>query len=333
MATGNFSEAPISPGTPKISVLLPSYNNARFLPEAITSVLGQDFTAFEMVISDDASTDNSAEIIKRFAQHDTRLHMTVQPRNLGLVSNFNWCLSQARGEYIKFIAGDDKLARSDALGRLAALLDENPRVTLASSAARIINERSEVEFVRDYLRRDRLEEGTIACRRCLMSGVNQIGEPSLVLFRRRFAGSGFNPTYRHWVDVEFALRVLEQGWFAYLAEPLVSFRFHEGQQTRRDQAENLHLTEFYRLLLDCADRPWLGHKAARERLFEELYQSRRRPEFDVEARRSLNRALDHLGRHGYAGFMFRRKLLRPLQNLRGSMTKRIRPPPVLTAAN
>jgi glycosyltransferase involved in cell wall biosynthesis len=312
--------------SPKVSVLIPTYNYARYLPEAIESVLQQDFQDFELLISDDCSSDGSAGIITAYAAKDSRIRFQIHPTNLGMVRHWNWCLAQARGEYVKFLLADDKLARPDALRQLVSMLEEAPQIVLASSSAQIINELSEVQFVRDHLHRDLVEDGWITCRRCLLSGANQIGEPSLVLFRRRCAGSGFNPAYRLWVDVEFALRVLEQGRFAYSAEPLASFRFHEGQQTRQLLREHLLEVEFYRLLLDFAERPWLGRKAARQRLFEEFYQTQKRSDLSAAARAALAQCLDRLGgRQGYATFLLRRKLLRPFQNLHRSLTKRLWP--------
>jgi len=309
---------------PKVSVLLPSYNHGPFLAEAITSVLEQDFTAFEMIISDDDSSDGSPDIIEAFAKRDPRIRFTRQPRNLGLVGNLNWCLSQANGEYIKFIFDDDKLARPNALGRLVTILEQDSRVVLVSCSALIINQHSKVEFVRDYLHRNRLEDGCKTCRRCLLSGVNQIGEPSLFLFRRRCSGAGFNPAYRHWVDVEFAFRVLQQGWFAYSVEPLIAFRFHQGQQSRSDHTSHLHHTEYFQLLLDCAGQPWLGVKAARQRLFEEAYRIKKRPELAAAVQQPLSQALNALGgRDGYAQFQFKRRLLGPFKYVRRSLAKRL----------
>jgi glycosyltransferase involved in cell wall biosynthesis len=323
MESMSFTEHRVPGPPPKVSVLLPNRNYARFIPEALLSLLDQDFTDFELIISDDASTDDSAAVIGEFARRDGRIRFTRQPTRLGLVENFNWCLSQARGEYIKFLLADDKLASKDALGRLVTTLDQHPRIVLASCSAWIMNERSELEFVRDYLRQDLVEDGQTTCRRCLLSGINQIGEPSLTIFRRRCVGNGFNPAYRHWVDVEFSFRVLEQGWFAYRAEPLAAFRFHAGQQTRLDHKEHLHLTEFYRLLLDFADRPWLGRKAARQRLFEELYQGRKGSDLPSVPRAGLNAALECLGRAGYEAFKARRNVRASLERLHHSLAKRL----------
>src|SRR5471032_2980636 len=104
---------------PKVSVLIPTYNYARFLPEAIESILAQDFQDFELLISDDCSTDNSAEVIARYAAQDKRIRFQIHSANLGMVQNWNWCLSQARGEFIKYVFGDDKLASPTAITQMA----------------------------------------------------------------------------------------------------------------------------------------------------------------------------------------------------------------------
>jgi glycosyltransferase involved in cell wall biosynthesis len=322
---GSLSEgSPYGP-CPKVSVLLPNRNHGRFLSEAISSVLEQDFAEFELIVSDNASTDGSASIIREFARRDARVRFVVHENDLGMAANLNWCLAEARGEYVKFLLADDKLVRPDALGRLVSILDRDKGIVLASSSAQIINEQSQFQYVRDYIGHDLVEDGQPACRRCLLRGRNEIGEPSLFLFRRHYAGNGFNPSYRLWVDLEFACRVLEQGRFAYSLEPLAAFRVHEGQETRRLLRENLLSTEYYRLLADFADRSWLGRKAARERLFEEFYRCSKRAGPTQEAQVALAAALDRLGRQGYAAFKFRRKVLRPFSKLYRSLFKRLRP--------
>ena len=96
---------------PKISVLVPTYNYARYLPQTIESILRQTHSNFELLISDDASTDGSAEIIRHYADRDSRIRFMIHPTNLGMVANWNWCLQQARGDYVKFVFGDDLLTR------------------------------------------------------------------------------------------------------------------------------------------------------------------------------------------------------------------------------
>ena len=85
--------------TPRVSVCIPVFNGARFIAAAIESVLRQTFTDFELIIVDDHSSDRSLEIISGF--HDDRLRVVVNERNLGAEGNWNRCLTESKGIYLK----------------------------------------------------------------------------------------------------------------------------------------------------------------------------------------------------------------------------------------
>ena len=106
--------------TPRVSVLVPSYNYAAQLRRCIDSVLAQRNASFELVISDDASTDASDAIIRSY--RDPRLRYERQPHNLGMVPNWRRCVALARGEYLLLLGADDYL-KPDMLARCAAVLD------------------------------------------------------------------------------------------------------------------------------------------------------------------------------------------------------------------
>src|SRR4051794_21609038 len=91
--------------TPKISVCIPTYNRARYLPTALRSVFGQTLQDFELVVYDDFSTDDTAAVVTAFS--DDRLRFFRQPHNVGIARNRNSCLSEARGEYIAWLDSDD----------------------------------------------------------------------------------------------------------------------------------------------------------------------------------------------------------------------------------
>src|SRR5688572_5841450 len=92
--------------SPKVSVLIPTYNYAHYLDEAIKSVLNQTFSDFELIIVDDKSSDNTSEVVQKFLS-DPRVSFYINDENLGLVHNFNRCLEYAKGDYIKFLMADD----------------------------------------------------------------------------------------------------------------------------------------------------------------------------------------------------------------------------------
>jgi glycosyltransferase involved in cell wall biosynthesis len=117
---------------PRLSVGLPVYNGARFLSEAIEALLGQSFDDFELIISDNASTDATADICQRYAKKDSRVRYIRQPRNIGMNPNHNYVVREARGELFKMASHDDLYAR-DLLKRCIEALDADPEAVLAHS--------------------------------------------------------------------------------------------------------------------------------------------------------------------------------------------------------
>jgi glycosyltransferase involved in cell wall biosynthesis len=95
--------------SPKLSIGLGAYNDARFLRGSLDALLAQTFTDFELIISDNASTDETATIIKEYSEKDSRIRLFRQSQNIGLVRNFNFLNKQARGEYFMWTACDDRL--------------------------------------------------------------------------------------------------------------------------------------------------------------------------------------------------------------------------------
>ncbi|HEY4248933.1 MAG TPA: glycosyltransferase family 2 protein [Lacunisphaera sp.] len=210
--------------------MVPTYNYARFLPQTIESILAQSDANFELIISDDASTDDSPEIIRRYAARDARIHFTLHPGNLGMVANWNWCLQQARGEYIKYVFGDDLLTLSHTLARMADLLDQQPDTALVASARVLLDHDSRIMGIWDHLSGD-VFDGPQLISRCLRTRRNLVGEPSAVMFRRKLATRGFDPAYRQIVDLEMWFHLMTQGRLCHTSGLLCGFRKHANQQT------------------------------------------------------------------------------------------------------
>jgi glycosyltransferase involved in cell wall biosynthesis len=115
---------------PRLSVGLAVYNGENYLTESIEALLGQSYEDFELIISDNASTDGTAGICRSYAKQDSRINYIRQPRNIGCARNYNFLVEQARGELYKAAAHDDLYAR-DLLRLCVEALDENPQVVLA----------------------------------------------------------------------------------------------------------------------------------------------------------------------------------------------------------
>jgi glycosyltransferase involved in cell wall biosynthesis len=306
---------------PFISVLLPCYNQARYLSQAIESVLSQQNADWELVISDDASTDNSAEIIRTFAARDPRIRFYLQRPNLGMAANWNWCLRNASGRYVKFLFGDDFHSAPDALATLGTALDAHPSCTLATSARLIVGENSQTRSVADELGSDGLKPGAATLVRCLLTGKNLVGEPSAVMFRRDAGQRGFDPSYRQLIDLEFWAHLLEQGDLAYVARPLCAFRRHDEQQTavnrltRAGEEEGLRLQLKYLPLVQRHLATGGSQHEVRQALFRSLYFARKTRTRSDESQAHERALMRELNPVWYAAYWLRHRLTKPFSNL------------------
>ena len=98
---------------PKISIGMPIYNGASYIDQAINSVLNQTFKDFELIISDNASTDNTENICKKYLSLDNRIHYLRQKKNIGGINNFKFVLDSSVGKYFMWLAADDVLGNSN----------------------------------------------------------------------------------------------------------------------------------------------------------------------------------------------------------------------------
>jgi len=245
--------------TPTVSICMPNYNFARYLPEAIESALRQSYTDFEFIIIDNCSTDNSVDIIKYYAERDSRIRFSVNDRNIGPVNNMNLCLQQAQGEYVKFLFSDDLFVTDNALQWMVTILAEHDVISLVASARHVIDDQSNIIKTWSEYKGEIGYAGTKIIQDCLIEQKNKIGEPSVVLFRKKYAARGFDIRYKQAVDLEMWLHLLEQGDFAYISEPLCAFRQHLQQQTKVniDDINFGTVEEPFLLLQNYAGKPYI----------------------------------------------------------------------------
>jgi glycosyltransferase involved in cell wall biosynthesis len=115
---------------PRVSIGFPVFNCEDRITEAVESILSQDYSDFELIISDNASTDSTADLCETLARVDKRIRFTRQTRNIGANQNFSWVHSQARGEFFMWAAHDDHRDRS-FVERCVAALDDTREAVLA----------------------------------------------------------------------------------------------------------------------------------------------------------------------------------------------------------
>lgn len=127
---------------PIITIGMPVFNDIEYIEESLNSVLNQSFTDFELIISDDGSTDGSGDFCKEFAKKDARIKYYRQPKNLGISKNMEWLLNQSSAKYFVW-AGDDDLMDKNYLQTLFNLLENNPNCISAFSPCQLIDNEGE----------------------------------------------------------------------------------------------------------------------------------------------------------------------------------------------
>ncbi len=220
---------------PAVSVCLPVYNGERFLSAAIESVLGQTFDDFELVVVDDNSSDRSAEITADFACRDSRVRLYHNDTNLGLFFNYNKCMELSAGRYIKPFAQDDLLCQS-ALARMVQELDTRDNVSLVACTREYVDAQGQSVEIQRCFEKDQECDGQIQAVQMLSNISNQIGEPCAVMYRAEHKGTGFAAELPQLGDIEYWVRLLQQGRLFFISDVLCKFRLHSGNQTRKNIA-------------------------------------------------------------------------------------------------
>jgi len=276
------------PSSPRVSVVIPTYNMAAFLPEAIESVLRQTFQDFEVIVVDDGSTDNTREVIAQFAS----CVKYVWQQNSGPSAAYNRGDDVARGEYLLHLDADDALMEG-ALEKAVSVMDSAPAAGFCYGQVRDMDEDGkELKLARRWPERS----GLTTARQVMLEFLDlNFILPSAALFRRAcFHEVGrFDNSLGYGEDTELFVRLAKRYPVAYIAEPLAWRRKHRGAITAKPD-------------LDRQERSWLKIlEAAREssafglprrRLTLCVYLALARQAYDVSmprTRRYLMRAFGH----------------------------------------
>lgn len=234
----------------RVSVLMPVCNGERYLSGALRSLFNQEGVSFDVWISDDASTDGTANIL---ADYERQCHVIRQTHRLGLARNHQFLQRYATGDFVTFLHQDDLLVR-DSLRTRVEILDSNPSVLWASCDVEGVDSTDQPIGIRrnrgiprpeDLTRMTSQQREAVRwhCLRVFLRA-NPILMPSVIL-RRPFleAVGAFNPNLDYTVDYEYWLRCLLWAPLAHIPLPLVRYRWHSSQTSAnyagRPNAANL----------------------------------------------------------------------------------------------
>ena len=230
--------------TPLVSVILPSYNHARYLPRRIGSILNQTYANIEVLILDDCSPDNSREVIQAYAAQDARIIMLFNEQNSGSTfKQWEKGLKQAKGKYI-WIAESDDFAELTFLSELVPLLEADETVVLAYSNSTIVDEHDHpngttADWKNEHYQTQRWAENHVADGKQEIEQYLQFGctinNASAVLFRRSSIdqAGGVDSSFRYAGDWMTYLKVSLLGRLAYKGACLSNYREHSTNASKK----------------------------------------------------------------------------------------------------
>jgi len=269
---------------PKVSVIVPNYNHARYLEQRLTSAWRQTFSDAEIIYLDDASTDGSTpileELLAKNPQDAARTRVELNANNSGSpFMQWNKGAGLARGEYLWFAEADD-FADVTLLEKLVAKLDENPAVGIAYCQSWAVNADDEILCsALDFLeggemppldkrkwQSDFVRDGQQECSRHLVCR-NFIPNASAVLMRRAVFEKvgGADETFRVAGDWMLWAKMLLVSDLAFVAEPLNHFRLHQKSVSSATKKSGVEAEENYRVIGEIARRA-----AIEPQLFEKV---------------------------------------------------------------
>ncbi|MEP6515483.1 glycosyltransferase [Microcoleus vaginatus] len=270
--------ATVKNARPLVSICIPTYNGAAFVGEAIQSALVQTYSNIELIISDDGSTDETVAIAQSFQSQTSVDFRIILHRNYGLSQNWNFCISQAKGQYIKFLFQDDLLA-SECIEKMVAVAQQNPEIGMVFSPRGITiadNESNPIlrlasQSIKDLhkswsnLKSIQPGKELLADTNCLSNPINKIGEPSTVLIAARvFEEIGlFDSGLSQYVDLDMWWRIMGNYHIGFVDEKLSSLRIHPEQQTWKNFAageNHKDVVRFYKKLLNSPDYSFLDRQ-------------------------------------------------------------------------
>jgi glycosyltransferase involved in cell wall biosynthesis len=238
---------------PTVSFVIPCYKLAHLLSECVTSILTQTYADFEIIIMDDCSPDNTAEVARSF--RDPRVKYVRNEQNLGHLRNYNRGISLSCGKYVWLISADDYLRRPHALQRYVHLMERHPRVGYTFCPGVGVTNDKETGVLGCYRNRDCIVKGHTFLKRLLAS--NFIVAASVMVRRECYENISLFPLEAACAGVQ-----VDMGWLGdwylwcvfalyfdvgYFWEPMVCYREHDlamsSSITRRDNVENCAASE------------------------------------------------------------------------------------------
>jgi glycosyltransferase involved in cell wall biosynthesis len=215
---------------PVVTFVVTCYNYGRFLPDALNSLLRQTLSNFELIVIDDASTDETPQVLERYLG-DPRVRVVRHQRNAGNIASYNEGLADARGRYVGILSADDYLLVDHAVERQVEKFEADPRVGLVYSAHTVVQEGSAPWIVVPWSG-DIIHDGLDEFRKLIWGNYVLHSGALLRADVARELGP-YDPALPHSGDWDMWLRAAATNWVGYIAEPLYAYRIHGTNMFQR----------------------------------------------------------------------------------------------------
>lgn len=257
LSSTTASHARASEGTngPLVTIAIPTFNRAPLLADCVRSALSQTYSNFEIVVSDNASTDETQAVLSSF--HDPRLRVVRQPQNIGLMPNWNACLAEARGAFIVFVADDDRIAPW-MLDRCVGLTMREPELqaVVALNDIELTEEKRKLPAISSRTLDSGIHAGSEILIEYLQGGISaQLCSIMMRTGALRLIG-GFASDWAYGGDTAAWGQLLMSGRAGLLNEPCATFAVH-GDSASSISSIDARLASDRRLVRaidDAADR-------------------------------------------------------------------------------
>ncbi len=265
--------------TPLISICIPTYNGSRYIEKCIACCVDQTYRNIEIIINDDGSSDNTLELIEQFSKQDTRIKLTQNNKNLGLVANWNRCLELASGQYIKWLFQDD-LMELNAIESFYDIAKKGYDVIVSKRHYVLPDNATELD--KKYYDHDikKLEnyfpknaEGFYFSNKQVVDialsniALNFIGEPSLLFFKKDLINTvgNYDPLFYQICDLEHSMRLSTMKGIYVINKTLCHFFIHQNSTS----TSNINDKYFYLVNFESA---LFAYKLYHNSIFSNLHK-------------------------------------------------------------
>lgn len=240
---------------PRISICLPIYNGAAFVEEALASIAAQTFSDYVVLASDNASTDHTADVLRRWADR-IPMEIVTQAQTIPMQAHFDSLLDRVHTESYMLLCHDDFLASRNALVRAQAVLDSQAHVSAVYCDLAYVSERGRTIAHRRFGRSGEMNANDTG-RQCLSTARNMFGIPLLI--RTDALGQNrYDPQFRYVVDVDLSWTLSKTRPCWHIPEVLIANRYSGGNSTwsllASAEDEFLRLAEKHGVQLSALER-------------------------------------------------------------------------------